>query len=40
MESCDKEFISSFSTLLTPEQLKTFNEWLFLNRVGKDKKKG
>lgn len=40
MESCDKEFIASFSTLLTPEQLKTFNEWLFLNRLGKDKKKG
>lgn len=40
MESCDKEFIASFSILLTPEQLKTFNEWLFLNRLGKDKKRG
>lgn len=40
MESCDKEFITSFSILLTPEQLKTFNEWLFLNRLGKDKKRG
>jgi len=40
MESCDKEFIASFSTLLTPEQLKTFNEWLFFNRLGKDKKRG
>ena len=40
MESCDKEFITAFSSLLTPEQLKTFNEWLFLNKFGKDKKRG
>lgn len=40
MESCDREFIVSFSTLLTPEQLKTFNDWLLVNKVGKGKKRG
>lgn len=40
MESCDKEFIASFSTLLNPEQLKRFNDWLFYNNLRRDKKRG
>ena len=40
MESCDKEFISSFSEILNPEQLKRFNDWLFHNKLSKEKKRG
>lgn len=38
MESCDHEFIRSFSLMLDPEQLKKFNEWLFHNNIKKDKR--
>jgi hypothetical protein len=40
MESCDQEFIKSFSLLLDPEQLKKFNNWIFHNNPKKDKTKG
>lgn len=42
MENCDREFISEFSKILNPIQLKKFSDWLFINsnKLPKDKKKG
>jgi hypothetical protein len=39
MENCDTQFISEFSKVLNPTQLKKFNDWLFNNKLPKDKKK-
>jgi len=40
VENCDAKFISEFSKVLNPIQLKKFNDWLFVNKLPKDKKKG
>lgn len=39
MESCDREFILEFSKILDPIQLKKFNDWLFINKLPKEKKR-
>jgi hypothetical protein len=39
MESCDRQFIVEFSKILDPIQLKKFNDWLFMNKLPKEKKR-